>query len=187
MDDNELKKRYLIRHTSQFRQKFDFLIIVCVIFNCFTIPIEIAFDPGFMQNVFFFLTNRLIDALFFLDMIVCFRTTFMNDFGAEVVEPKQIAINYIKGNFFIDFFATIPIDIFAEAIIGYQIASLTFFGLLKLGRLLRISKIIQFLNASRDFKAGAKLMKIIFFLVIYLHCFACGLWLSVRDGKEWVP
>lgn len=93
----------------------------------------------------------------------------------------------MKGTFFIDFFATIPIDVIAEVIMGYEITSLTFFGLLKLGRLLRINKIIQFLKASRDFKAGAKLINLIFFLIIYLHCYACGIWLSVKHDKMWVP
>ena len=108
-------------------------------------------------------------------------------FGVEVTDLKVIANQYIKSNFFIDIFATVPFDYITEAIVGYPLPYMSFFGLLKLGRLLRIRKIIQFLNASRDFKAGAKLLNLIFFLIIYLHVFACGLWLSVKDEKVWIP
>lgn len=107
--------------------------------------------------------------------------------GKEIVDTNVIALNYIKGDFFIDFFATIPIDLLVEGIVGSEISSLSFFGLLKLGRLLRINRIIRFLNASRDLKAGAKLINLISFLVIYLHCYACMLWFMVKDDKKWTP
>ena len=131
------------------------LIIVCVIFNCFTIPIEIAFEPKSWESLLFVMCNSIIDFLFLIDIFVCFRTPFINDVGIEVTDLNQIAWNYVKGTFFIDFFATIPFDMIVEAIVGYEVSSLTFFGLLKLGRLFRISKIIAFLNTSKDFKAGA--------------------------------
>ena len=96
---------------------------------------------------------------------------------------KQIAWNYVTGNLIVDLLATIPIDLIAEAIAGHETTSLSFFGLFKIGRLLRLSKIIEFLNTSRDFKVGAKMINLIFFLVIYLHCFACALWIFVVQDR----
>ena len=180
-------KQYILRSTSLIKQRFDFVIIFCVIFNCFTIPVEIAFSPKSMKHTLFFAFNSVVDFLFLIDIIVCFRVTYINDFGIEISDPDKIKWRYIKGTFIIDLFATIPFDVLMEAIVGYEISSLNFFGLFKLGRLLRINKIIQFLNASRDFKAGAKLINLIFFLLIYLHCFACALWLSVSEDKLWIP
>ena len=50
---NEMVKEksvvFLIRSTSKSKQRFDFLIIICVIFNCFTIPVELSFDPVVMR------------------------------------------------------------------------------------------------------------------------------------------
>ena len=60
-------------------------------------------------------------------------------------------------------------------------------GLLKLGRLLRINRIIRFLNTKKDFKAGAQLINIILFLIIYLHFYACTLWILVHEDKQWTP
>ena len=59
--------------------------------------------------------------------------------------------------------------------------------MLKLGRLLRVNRIIIFLNTNKDNKIGAQLMNLILFLIIYLHFFACFLWILVREDKEWTP
>ena len=61
------------------------------------------------------------------------------------------------------------------------------FGILKLGRVLRLSKIIQYLNVEEDIKASLKLGKLIFFLGIYMHMFACFWWLVVNSDKTWIP
>ena len=51
-----------------------------------------------------------------------------------------------------------------------------FFGALKLVRVMRLSKIITYLRSTEEFKAFLKLNKLIFFLIIYLHTFACLWW-----------
>lgn len=66
--------------------------MLSAIFNCFTIPFKVAFQPGFMDSQSFQYTNNGIDFIFFLDMCVTFRTSFIDDLGNEVVEPKDIAI-----------------------------------------------------------------------------------------------
>lgn len=49
---------------------------------------------------------------------------------------------------------------------------------LKLVRILRLSKLIDYLNSSDDFKLTLKLVKMMFFLILYLHLSAC-LWIFV--------
>lgn len=60
------------------------------------------------------------------------------------------------------------------------------FGILKLGRVLRLNKIIAFLNVEEDVKASMKLTKMVFFLVIYIHFFACIWFLIVKKDKKWI-
>ena len=52
----------------------------------------------------------LIDLIFFVDIIITFRTTFIDFKGREILNPKKIAINYLSGMFWIDLAATVPID-----------------------------------------------------------------------------
>ena len=54
-------------------------------------------------------------------------------------------------------------------------------------RVLRLNKIITYLRSTEEIKAFLKLNKLIFFLIIYLHTFACMWWWIIRSNKEWVP
>tara|TARA_B110000285_G_scaffold209059_1_gene249731 strand:- start:1673 stop:1981 length:309 start_codon:yes stop_codon:yes gene_type:complete len=60
------------------------------------------------------------------------------------------------------------------------------FGILKLGRILRISKIIAFMNVEEDTKGAMNLVKIVFFLIVYIHFYACVWWLIVKNDKSWM-
>ena len=59
-------------------------------------------------------------------------------------------------------------------------------GVLKLGRLLRLGKIISLMNADEDLKAGLRIFKMILFLFVYLHCFTCTWWLIIDYDQAWV-
>ena len=63
------------------------------------------------------------------------------------------------------------------------------FGVLKLSRVLRLSRFIAYLNVREDLKVQLKLYKLIFFWILYLHCFGCAWWFIVTfDGSnEWMP
>ena len=54
-------------------------------------------------------------------------------------------------------------------------------------RVLRLSKIITYLRVKETTKAALKLLKLIFFLMLYIHCFGCAWFLVVSADKKWVP
>lgn len=60
-------------------------------------------------------------------------------------------------------------------------------GILKLGRMLRLSKIISYLNVDEDVKASMKLSKLIFFLILYMHFSSCFFWLLIDYERDWLP
>lgn len=94
-----------------------------------------------------------------------------------------MAKNYLKKRFFLDLIATLPFDIMVQKQDSDIESNWTaIFELFKLGRLLRITKIVQFLRAFKSIKGSILVLKIIIFLLIYLHCYACIWWLIVsRD------
>ena len=47
---------------------------------------------------------------FFSDILLNFRTTFVNQRGEVVTNSKDIAINYLKTWFFLDLVAALPFD-----------------------------------------------------------------------------
>jgi len=60
----------MIRHDSKLKQVWDAFIIACAIFNSILIPFGIAFSPKFLSQTPYDATVLIIDALFFIDIIV---------------------------------------------------------------------------------------------------------------------
>ena len=85
-------------------------------------------------------------------MFVNFRTVYIDSHGEEVIDPKRIAINYLKWSFWIDMSATIPIDSILEGIMQTRNPTFEMFGILKLGRLNKLKKIISYLNVVEEVK-----------------------------------
>lgn len=57
------------------------------------------------------LSNFVIDFIFFIDILVCFKTTYTDlKTGKEVRDKYLIAKRYIKSTFVIDLLATVPFD-----------------------------------------------------------------------------
>ena len=63
-----------------------------------------------MEQTWYIIANWIIDAAFFMDIIINFRVSFINEKGDEINEPKAIALNYLKEMFWIDLVATIPME-----------------------------------------------------------------------------
>lgn len=61
------------------------------------------------------------------------------------------------------------------------------FGLLKLIRITRLSRIILYLNWKDDIKISLKLAKLIFFLLLYFHFQGWAWYLLVKQDKKWIP
>lgn len=57
------------------------------------------------------IVSALIDFMFILDIVINFRTTFLNSSSDEIVrDQKLLAIHYLKRWFVIDLLAAIPFD-----------------------------------------------------------------------------
>ena len=89
--------------------------MLLAIYNCISIPFTVAFEPD--ASTGYNAWERTLDVLFGLDVILSFRTTFVNSkTGFEISDNKRVAINYIKsGRFFIDTLASIPFELLIKA------------------------------------------------------------------------
>ena len=172
----------IFKPNDNFKSKWDMVIIILAIFNCFTIPMKTAFEPPGMNSVLFTVINSIVDLVFLLDIIITFRTAYIDDYGNEISTPKDIAITYLKGVFWVDLLATLPLDQILKIFVADKNNPIyESFGVLKLIRVLRLNKIIAFLNIDQEIKIHMKLFKLIFFLFLYLHIFAC-IWFLVVDN-----
>jgi len=70
----------LVYPSGAFKQYWDYFIMVVATYNCFALPIEIAFEPPLLISPAFQAVTGLCDLIFFADMVVVFRTVvFIND------------------------------------------------------------------------------------------------------------
>ncbi|XP_043540977.1 potassium voltage-gated channel subfamily H member 2-like, partial [Chiloscyllium plagiosum] len=57
------------------------------------------------------IVDLIVDIMFIIDIIINFRTTYVNENDEVVSHPAKIAIHYFKGWFLIDIVAAIPFDL----------------------------------------------------------------------------
>jgi hypothetical protein len=85
--------------------------MIIAIWNCISIPYELAFDPDVAKQSFWKVINSIIDLLFIIDIILTCRTTYFTSSGNEIMNPKMIFMNYLKGRFLVDLIASIPFEL----------------------------------------------------------------------------
>jgi hypothetical protein len=102
----------------------------------------------------------------------------------------MIAIQYLTGDFAIDFLSTIPfVDLATGAGMKDKtgVALLSLLKLLKVLRIRKISVMIRNLNASLETKTYYKICQVILQLVIFFHVIGCMLWLIFKNAGVWWP
>lgn len=55
------ESKCLIRGHSKAKVKWDVFVMVLAIFNCFSVPFEVAFKPPSMNSTSFLIVNSLVD------------------------------------------------------------------------------------------------------------------------------
>lgn len=79
--------KYMIRFLNPKKFYWDMFVIILAVWNCITIPIDIAFHNDIFTSVGFILFDIVVDLLFLLDIVVNFRTTFYDKDGDEIFDP----------------------------------------------------------------------------------------------------
>ena len=96
IDEKKEKLGFLMMsHKSKFRMRWDLIVIFLALYNCVSIPFEVAFG-NISDHIALAIFEYVIDVLFFLDVVFNFRTTYINPkTGTEVTDWKFITANYV--------------------------------------------------------------------------------------------
>lgn len=125
------------------------MIIFLAVWNALTMPFAFAYPLLFSTNTDFTISDHIIDSLFGLDIVMNFRTGFRDSKTDELIlNPKTIAINYMYGRFWVDFFASLPLESIVLLFASSSSATLKIFSLMKLIRLLRLGRIVTYLKMN---------------------------------------
>jgi len=199
LEDAIRPRWYILSSRSNKRFVWDVIIIIFAIQNGITLPLQIAFDSQISKEE---AINDLLDVLnvitviiFTIDIAAGFLTSYVNvSSGDEIHGAKMVARNYIlNGSFMIDILSTFPLDDIYVGVLGGESTNveklMKVFGILKMQRIRRISKIIGNMNQTQETKAFFKVAQMVFFLILYIHVLACLLWttFTFSDEQTWIP
>ena len=191
---NEVPK-YIILPTSGIRKFWTFINITLLLWTAIVTPFQICFIDN--ASMMWFISDLIIDGLFFIDLIMNFFSAYIDYEGKLVTDSKKIIRNYLTGWFVIDIVGILPLQYLGE-MGGYNkmvrfsrvprlYKVLRVVRLFKMVRLLRsqacISKIIGFFRLATGI---IRMAKFAFTVLLVVHVIGC-FWYYLAKFNDFDP
>ncbi|XP_077410355.1 voltage-gated inwardly rectifying potassium channel KCNH2 isoform X1 [Vanacampus margaritifer] len=180
---------WTVLHYSPFKAVWDWLILLLVIYTAILTPYSAAFllndqEEAAMQRCGYScsplnVVDLIVDIMFIIDIVINFRTTYVNSNDEVVSHPLRIAVHYFKGWFLIDMVAAIPFDLL---IYRSGEETTTLIGLLKTARLLRLVRVARKLDRYSEYGAAVLFLLMCTFALI-AHWLAC-IWYAIGNVER---
>ena len=176
----------LIPPKGKLRSRWDILVLLALAFTALVTPVETAFfkSPASLEEAIdvLFIVNRIVDAIFIVDIFLNFATPVYSSQHARMVwTHSEIALEYARFWLWIDVVSVIPFDIIALLGNDQELGKLAGLSVL---RLLRLAKLLRIFRASRILRRWesaisishnrVQLAKFAFTIVLLAHWMACG-------------
>ncbi|XP_032313022.1 potassium voltage-gated channel subfamily H member 6 isoform X3 [Camelus ferus] len=182
--------RGTLLHYSPFKAVWDWLILLLVIYTAVFTPYSAAFllsdqdesqrgDCGYTCSPLT-VVDLIVDIMFVVDIVINFRTTYVNTNDEVVSHPRRIAVHYFKGWFLIDMVAAIPFDLLIFRTGSDE--TTTLIGLLKTARLLRLVRVARKLDRYSEYGAAVLFLLMCTFALI-AHWLAC-IWYAIGNVER---
>uniref|UniRef100_A0AAQ5YIS8 Voltage-gated inwardly rectifying potassium channel KCNH2 n=1 Tax=Amphiprion ocellaris TaxID=80972 RepID=A0AAQ5YIS8_AMPOC len=181
--------KWTVLHYSPFKAVWDWLILLLVIYTAILTPYSAAFllseqEEAAMQSCGYScsplnVVDLIVDIMFIIDILINFRTTYVNSNDEVVSHPVRIAVHYFKGWFLIDMVAAIPFDLL---IYRNGEETTTLIGLLKTARLLRLVRVARKLDRYSEYGAAVLFLLMCTFALI-AHWLAC-IWYAIGSVER---
>ncbi|XP_077415516.1 potassium voltage-gated channel subfamily H member 6a isoform X2 [Vanacampus margaritifer] len=184
--------RWTVLHYSPFKAMWDWLILLLVIYTAIFTPYSAAFllneveedrrrTCGYTCNPLN-VVDLVVDVMFIVDILINFRTTYVNHNDEVVSHPGRIAQHYFKGWFLIDIVAAIPFDLLIFRSGSEEPQTTTLIGLLKTARLLRLVRVARKLDRYSEYGAAVLFLLMCTFALI-AHWLAC-IWYAIGNVER---
>jgi len=179
----DILKRWVIPANDSRKILWDLFIGALIMYSVITITYTLSFTPT--PAPFFVAVDIMVDIFFAVDMILSFRTAFLDPNGLLNTMPTDIARHYFKTYFLVDFLSTMPIDRVVEAMSEAANSTVlrTFkltrfarlFRLMKLARMLKLFKLVESAESSVEVSPLVLRLMVLFMNVCFLaHVVACA-------------
>ncbi|KAJ2952844.1 hypothetical protein O0L34_g7210 [Tuta absoluta] len=176
------KSKFIISHYGVFKTFWDWLILIATFYVAVVVPYNASFvQPGHARVSV--TSDVVVEALFIIDIVLNFRTTFVSKKGEVVSDWKAIALNYIRSWFIVDLLAALPFDLLYASDI-YNSTESTPSGnahLVKLTRLLRLARLLQKMDRYSQYSALVLTLLMLSFTLV-AHWLAC-IWFIIAERE----
>ncbi|XP_067238077.1 potassium voltage-gated channel subfamily H member 6a isoform X5 [Chanodichthys erythropterus] len=184
--------KWTILHYSPFKAVWDWIILLLVLYTAVFTPYSAAFllneqederrrTCGYTCNPLN-VVDLVVDVMFIIDILINFRTTYVNHNDEVVSNPARIAQHYFKGWFLIDIVAAIPFDLLIFRSGSDEPQTTTLIGLLKTARLLRLVRVARKLDRYSEYGAAVLFLLMCTFALI-AHWLAC-IWYAIGNVER---
>ncbi|XP_039292753.1 potassium voltage-gated channel subfamily H member 8 isoform X2 [Nilaparvata lugens] len=172
------KSRLVLSHYGVFKTCWDWLILIATFYVAIVVPYNASFVNSDRPSM---VSDVVVEALFIVDIILNFRTTYVNRKGEVVSSSSSIAINYGKGWFVLDLLAAIPFDLLyaSDVYSGEEHGQI---HLLKLTRLLRLARLLQKMDRYSQYSAMILTLLMLSFTLV-AHWLAC-IWFVIAEKER---
>ncbi|ODN06245.1 Potassium voltage-gated channel subfamily H member 7 [Orchesella cincta] len=184
--------KWTILHYSPFKAVWDWLILLLVMYTAIFTPYVAAFllnEPDFAESKQktysedpLAVVDFIVDVMFIVDILINFRTTYVNANDEVVSNPGRIAVHYFRGWFIIDLVAAIPFDLLLYLFGTNTDETTTLIGLLKTARLLRLVRVARKIDRYSEYGAAVLLLLMATFTLI-AHWLAC-IWYAIGNAER---
>ena len=172
---------FYININSKSKMIFDFVVILSTLIYCMKIIYQLCFY-GFDSNDMDDIEGKIFDYVILILNAIYIILNFFHSYldkktGEIITNTKKIALNYLKGWFFIDFISSFPFEFIWERS-----------QFLRLLRLIRINKIFKFISfierVSLKTRHFIALFRLAFFGIFGTFFFACGWYINSYYHKK---
>ncbi|XP_070134817.1 potassium voltage-gated channel unc-103 isoform X2 [Drosophila bipectinata] len=187
---NNYYHKWTLLHYSPFKAVWDWVILILVMYTAIFTPYVAAFLLGeqdyqrrnnkYINSDPIVIIDLIVDVTFIVDIIINFRTTFVNGQDEVVSHPGRIAVHYLSGWFLIDLVAAVPFDLL---LVGSDTdETTTLIGLLKTARLLRLVRVARKIDRYSEYGAAVLILLMATFILI-AHWLAC-IWYAIGNAER---
>ena len=206
-EQSEKKSMFPIDPASHFKKLWETVKVFILLYQCYYLPVSVTFlDSG--EYIPLYVIDKVMDLYFLVDLILNFVTMYYHKHDLES-KYMNIAMNYLKSWFLVDFLAIIPAEdtllwvVSKETVLGgKQIGvSMKLFKFVRLIRLTKFFRLFQTFNLSESTNFIAdylnkhfinslllKLLPSFLLMITFLHCMSCCWFIiSILDSNgNWI-
>jgi CRP-like cAMP-binding protein len=191
VDRQQSKHTCVVHPFSTVRHYWDLAQLAFLAYTAIVLPLQFAFD---VISLGLLVLDQTTNLIFMVDVLLNFRTGFLDVKERTIVlEPRRIAINYLRSWFLVDLFAATPFDLIALSC-GTVCAAdptlhwgLKWLRVLRMLRMLSLSRILSRLHVLSGLKHTSSMA--MYFCTVGLfvaHVAACSWYALGTHGGTWV-